>query len=96
MAEDKLEKRTELSANVKTSILEAIQATIAREKELTPSRLGGIADVVRALDDIDLYGKNSPGDGYAKNTTKPSLGDIVTQPALTAVELERLTKEAKR
>lgn len=96
MAEEKLTKRAELSLAVKSSILEAIQATIEREKELSASRLGGIADVVQSLADIDLYGKNTPGDGYAKNTTQLERGDLVSQPAISAADVQRLARETAK
>lgn len=100
MSEDKCEegltKRADLSLEVKSSILEAIQDNIKREKELSASRLGGIAEVVQSLADVDLYGKNTPGDGYAKNTTELDRGDLISQPAISATEIQRLGRETSK
>jgi hypothetical protein len=64
------EKDVEVERVVQSAILDAIKTRIAN------------LNVVSALADAtDLYGKNTPGDAYAKNQALTNIGDIKTLPA---------------
>jgi hypothetical protein len=67
-------------------------------KELKSSIIGSIRDSLTQLDDsvssslkkadTDLYSKNTPGDGYAKNTQRTKLMDQVIDPVDAVIRRE--------
>jgi hypothetical protein len=59
---------SELNVQVKSSILQAIQANLAREQEMSLERVGTAIDAVASAVGKDLYTKGPPGDNYGKNT----------------------------
>jgi hypothetical protein len=83
----------QVSDQVRSSILKAIDASLAAERP-NLERLGGVANAVaRLADATDLYGKNTPGDGYAKNTALTERPELAVDPAEIVMRATRSAGE---
>lgn len=73
------------AGDIRSTVLEAIKANIEQMQALA-ARVGGEGLAQAAT---DLYGKNTPGDSYSKNTQRTFDQNAIVLPAETISELLR-------
>ena len=72
-------REEEIAQQLKSSIIGSIRDSLGQLDE-------GAASLKKA--DTDLYSKNTPGDGYAKNTQRTKLAERVIDPVDAVVRRE--------
>lgn len=70
MADDEQSDHTEANLAVRNAILAAIKTSIAAERAVNLSSIGGLAGAVNDLATTDLYSKGPPDNNYSKNTKR--------------------------
>ncbi len=86
MSDEKMTKHGALNIDARNSILEAIRASVSKEKLLNLESAGSIATALDSLAARNLYSKGPTGDNYSKNTQRVGFDNLVRPADLGGLE----------